>query len=54
MIKKGKFTSRSEAIKSMINSYSEREKTREFYKLLVERSKDAKEHPEKLIPFSEL
>ena len=54
MIKEGKFSSRSEAIKAMITSFEEREKTREFYKMLLERSKDARQKPKKLVPLSEL
>jgi Arc/MetJ-type ribon-helix-helix transcriptional regulator len=49
-IKEGKFKSRSDAIRIVLSKYEEREKTREFYKMLHKRSKEAKEHPEKLIP----
>jgi Arc/MetJ-type ribon-helix-helix transcriptional regulator len=49
-IKEGKFKSRSDAIRIVLSQYEEREKTREFYKMLRKRSKEAKEHPEKLIP----
>ena len=49
-IKKGKFKSRSDAIRIVLSQYEEREKSREFYKLLNTRSRDAKEHPEDLIP----
>lgn len=54
LIARGKFSSRSEAIKSMIASYEEREKTRAFYNLLIGRSKEAANKPEELIPLSEL
>lgn len=54
MVKGGKFKSRSDAIKSMINAFEEREKTRQFYKMLVGRSNEAGEKKEKLIPFSEI
>jgi len=37
----------------MITVYLEREKTREFYKLLQERSKEVKDNPEILIPFDD-
>jgi len=53
-IAEGKFKSRSDAIKSIISLYEEREKTREFYKLLLKRSQEAKEHPEKLVPLEEV
>jgi Arc/MetJ-type ribon-helix-helix transcriptional regulator len=49
-IKEGRFKSRSDAIRTILNYYQEREKTREFYKLLTKGSKEAKEHPETLIP----
>jgi Arc/MetJ-type ribon-helix-helix transcriptional regulator len=48
-----KFKSRSDAIRAIISFYEEREKTREFYKMLVNRSEEAKKHPEKLIPLEE-
>ncbi|MFH1751399.1 MAG: ribbon-helix-helix domain-containing protein [archaeon] len=53
-VKKGKFKSRSDAIKTAITIYEDREKTREFYKLLIKRSKEVKEQPEKLIALEEL
>lgn len=53
-VAEGKFKSRSDAIKSIITIYEEREKTREFYKLLIKRSREAKDHPEKLIPLKEV
>ena len=49
-IERGKFKSRSDAIRTVLRLYEEREKTREFYMLLERRSKEAKEHPEELIP----
>ena len=53
-IAEGRFKSRSDAIRSILSYYQEREKTREFYKLLNQRSTEAKEHPETLIPLEEL
>jgi len=53
-VKEGRFKSRSDAIRNILNYYQEREKTREFYKLLNKRSTEAKEHPETLIPLEEL
>jgi Arc/MetJ-type ribon-helix-helix transcriptional regulator len=50
---KGKFKNRSDAIKTIISLYEEREKTREFYKMLLKRSQEAKEHPEDLVPLEE-
>lgn len=49
----GKYRSRSDAIKTMITVYLEREKTREFYKMLQERSEEAKNNPDMLIPFDD-
>lgn len=54
MIAEGRFRSRSDAIKTIIALYQEREKTRHFYKMLVERSKEAKEKPEILIPLEKI
>jgi Arc/MetJ-type ribon-helix-helix transcriptional regulator len=52
-VAEGKFKSRSDAIKTIISLYEEREKTREFYQMLLKRSQEAKEHPEKLVPLEE-
>lgn len=53
-VAEGRFKSRSDAIKTMISLYEEREKTREFFRMLVTRSEEAKKHPEDLIPLEEL
>lgn len=53
MVKSGRFRSRSDAIKAMIHAYEEREKTREFYKMLTGRSAEAKSR-KSLIPLSEI
>jgi Arc/MetJ-type ribon-helix-helix transcriptional regulator len=52
-VAEGKFKNRSDAIKTIISLYEEREKTREFYQMLLKRSQEAKEHPEKLVPLEE-
>ena len=49
-IEEGRFKSRSDAIRNVLSQYEEREKTREFYKVLTKRSRESKEHPEDLIP----
>ena len=49
-VEEGKFKSRSDAIRSVLKLYEEREKTREFYNMLQERSEEAEENPEELIP----
>jgi Arc/MetJ-type ribon-helix-helix transcriptional regulator len=53
-VSEGKFKSRSDAIKTIISFYEERERTREFFKMLVKRSEEVRKHPESLIPFEEL
>lgn len=49
-IQEGRFKSRSDAIRVILSQYEERERTREFYRMLELRSKEAKEHPEELTP----
>jgi len=49
-IAEGRFASRSEAIKTIVALYQERERTRQFYTMLLERSKEARERPKILIP----
>ena len=53
-VSEGKFKSRSDAIRTILALYQEKEKTREFYKILVERSNEAKENPEILILLEDL
>lgn len=53
-VEKGMFKSRSDAIKTIITIYEERVKTREFYKMLVKRSEEAKENPEILVQLDEV
>ena len=52
-VAEGRFKSRSDAIKTIISFYEEREKTREFFKMLMKRSEEANKHPEALIPLEE-
>ena len=52
-IEEGKFTSRSDAIRVVLSQFEEREKTRNFYKILAQRSKEAKEHPDLLVPLEQ-
>jgi Arc/MetJ-type ribon-helix-helix transcriptional regulator len=49
-VKQGRFSSRSDAIKMMVALYEEKEKTRKFLVMLESRSREAREHPEILIP----
>lgn len=53
-VAEGQFKSRSDAIKTIIRFYQEREKTRKFLKMLVKRSEEAKRRPEARIPLKEL
>jgi len=49
-IEEGRFKSRSDAIRIILSQYEERERTRDFYRMLNERSSEAREHPEDMIP----
>ena len=53
-VAEGRFKSRSDAIRTIVSFYEEREKTREFFRMLMIRSEEAKKHPEVLIPSEEL
>jgi Arc/MetJ-type ribon-helix-helix transcriptional regulator len=53
-VAEGRFRSRSDAIKAIIGFYQEREKTREFFRMLVKRSEEAKRYPERLVPLEDL
>ena len=53
-IAEGRFSSRSEAVKTIVALYKERERTRKFYEMLSRRSEDARRHPEKLIPLEDV
>lgn len=53
-VAEGRFKSRSDAIKTILAFYEEREKTREFFKMLTKRSEEAKKRPKSLIPLEEL
>ena len=48
-VAEGRFKNRSDAIKSIITFYEEREKTCAFFNMLMKRSSETKEHPESLI-----
>jgi Arc/MetJ-type ribon-helix-helix transcriptional regulator len=53
-VAEGRFTSRSEAIKSIIALYNERERIRRFYGMLSSRITEAKENPDELIPLEKV
>jgi len=52
-VAEGRFKSRSDAIKSIISFYEERERTREFFRMLLRRSEEARKHPEVLVSLEE-
>jgi Arc/MetJ-type ribon-helix-helix transcriptional regulator len=53
-VAEGRFKNRNDAVTTIIRIYEEREKTREFFKMLVKRSEEAKKHPEALISLEDL
>ncbi len=53
-ISEGRFSSRSEAIKTIVTLYNERDRTRKFYQTLLKRSDEARKHPESLIPIEDI
>jgi len=53
-VAEGRFKSRTDAVKTMINVYAGREKTREFLKILMKRSQEARKYCESLLPLEEL
>ncbi len=52
-ISQGKFSSRSEAVKTIVALYNDRERTRKFYQTLLRRSDEARGNLEILIPLDE-
>ena len=52
-IRDGRFSSRSEAIRTILALYEERERTQEFYTMIYSRAEEAREHPELLVPLEE-
>ena len=53
-VAKGRFRSRSDAIKTILALYEERQRTREFYRMLAKRSREAREKPEILVPLEDV
>jgi Arc/MetJ-type ribon-helix-helix transcriptional regulator len=53
-IAEGRFSSRSEAVKTIVTLYKERERTRRFYEMLSKESDGARKHPESLIPLKDV
>ncbi len=53
-VEEGRFASRSEAVKTIVALYNERERTRTFYQMLSNRSREAKTSPADLLPLEEV
>jgi len=53
-VAQGRFKNRSDAIKSIITYYQEREKTISFFNMLMKRSEEAKKHPETLVRIEDI
>ena len=53
-IAEGRFANRSEAVKTVLSLYEERERIREFYGKLLNRSEEAKKRHNSLIPLEEI
>ena len=53
-ISEGRFNTRSQAIRTIITLYEEREKTREFLQMLQTREKEAETKTEILKPLSDI
>jgi Arc/MetJ-type ribon-helix-helix transcriptional regulator len=51
---KGKFKSRSDAVTTIIGFYEEQERTREYLKMLMKRSEQARKHHESLVSLEEV
>jgi Arc/MetJ-type ribon-helix-helix transcriptional regulator len=52
-IAEGRFASRSDAIKTIVAMHEEKERTRKFYEMLLQRSKEAKQKPGTLTTLDE-
>ena len=53
-ISEGRFSSRSEAVKTIVTLYTEREQTRKFYEMLSKESEEARKRPESLISLKDI
>jgi Arc/MetJ-type ribon-helix-helix transcriptional regulator len=53
-IAEGRFANRSEAVKTVLSLYEERERIRGFYGKLLKRSEETKKKPYSLIPLEEI
>jgi Arc/MetJ-type ribon-helix-helix transcriptional regulator len=53
-VQEGRVANRSEAVKTIVALYNERERVRNFYQILANRSREAKENPDDLLPLEGL
>jgi Arc/MetJ-type ribon-helix-helix transcriptional regulator len=53
-IAEGRFSSRSEAVRTIVTLYKERERTRRFYEMLSKESETAKRNPESLVALKDV
>jgi Arc/MetJ-type ribon-helix-helix transcriptional regulator len=53
-VAEGRFASRSDAIKTIVAMHEERERTRKFYEMLLQRSKQAREKPQALLTLDQV
>jgi Arc/MetJ-type ribon-helix-helix transcriptional regulator len=49
-VQEGRFANRSDAIKTVLALYEERERTGRFARMLARRSREARERPDRLVP----
>jgi len=52
-VAEGKFRSRGDAIRTIIEMYEEKVRTMEFFRMLMKRSKEAEEKPDMLVPLDD-
>ncbi len=52
-VAEGKFRSRGDAIKAIIEMYEEKARTMDFFRMLMKRSKEAEEKPGALVPLDD-
>jgi len=52
-VTEGKFRSRGDAIKTIIEMYEDKVRTMEFFRMLMKRSREAEEMPGMLVPLDD-
>jgi len=53
-VAKGRFASRSDAVKTILALHLDRERTREFHEMLLRRSEEVRRKPGSLVPLEEV